>query len=108
MRGLTRRGEGMGNFFQDFIKAIIRIFLPLAFVLTLVLVGLKVPQTLQPTADLTTLSGTQQQISMGPIASLESIKHLGTNGGGYAGANSAHPFENQVLGRTCWKFWQCG
>ncbi|AUO05319.1 potassium ABC transporter ATPase [Paenibacillus jamilae] len=94
MRGLTRRGEGLGNFFQDFIKANIRIFLPLAFILTLVLVGLKVPQTLQPTADITTLSGTQQQIAMGPIASLESIKHLGTNGGGFAGANSAHPFEN--------------
>ncbi|MWV44417.1 potassium-transporting ATPase subunit A [Paenibacillus sp. HJL G12] len=93
MRGITRRG-GMGNFFEDFVKAHIRIFLPLALIVTLVLVGLKVPQTLDPTVTVNTLGGTVQHISMGPVASLESIKHLGTNGGGFFGANSSHPFEN--------------
>lgn len=94
MRGITRRGEGLGNFFEDFIKAHIRLFIPLAVIVTLVLVGLKVPQTLQPMVTVNTLSGVQQQIPMGPVASLESIKHLGTNGGGFFGVNSAHPFEN--------------
>ncbi|OAB45393.1 potassium-transporting ATPase subunit KdpA [Paenibacillus glacialis] len=94
IRGITRRGEGLGNFFQDFTKAIIRIFLPLALIVTIVLVGLKVPQTFDPTATVTTLEGVEQQITMGPIASLEAIKHLGTNGGGFFGANSSHPFEN--------------
>ncbi|WP_438347841.1 potassium-transporting ATPase subunit KdpA [Paenibacillus sp. FA6] len=94
IRGITRSGEGLGNFFQDFTKAIIRIYVPLALVVTIVLVGLKVPQTFDPTASITTLEGVAQQISMGPIASLESIKHLGTNGGGFFGVNSSHPFEN--------------
>lgn len=94
IRGVTRRGEGLGNFFIDFTKAIIRIFLPLAFIVTIVLVGLKVPQTFDPTATVSTFEGVEQQITMGPIASLESIKHIGTNGGGFFGANSAHPFEN--------------
>lgn len=94
VRGITSKGQHIGNFFEDFVKAHTRIFLPFAFVITLLLVALKVPQTLQPTITATTLEGTVQQIAMGPVASLESIKHLGTNGGGFFGANSAHPFEN--------------
>ncbi len=94
IRGITRRGEGLGNFFEDFIKAHVRLYLPIAVLVTLVLVGLQVPQTLSPTAVVHSLSGVEQQIPMGPIASLESIKHLGTNGGGFFGVNSAHPFEN--------------
>ncbi|MCB6949765.1 potassium-transporting ATPase subunit KdpA, partial [Roseburia faecis] len=58
------------------------------------LVALKVPQTLSPTVQATTLEGGTQQIAIGPVASLESIKHLGTNGGGFMGTNSSHPFEN--------------
>lgn len=52
------------------------------------------PQTLNPTAIATTLEGATQNIARGPVAALESIKHIGTNGGGFFGVNSAHPFEN--------------
>ncbi|RRJ61738.1 potassium-transporting ATPase subunit A [Paenibacillus oralis] len=94
VRGITSKGKSLGNFFEDFVKAHTRIFFPLALIVTLVLVALQVPQTLDPTLTVTTLEGANQQIAIGPVASLESIKHLGTNGGGFFGANSAHPFEN--------------
>jgi len=94
VRGITSKGAVVGNFFEDFVKSHTRVFLPLAFLITLVLVGLKVPQTLDPTLTINTLSGAVQHIAIGPVASLESIKHLGTNGGGFFGANSSHPFEN--------------
>lgn len=94
VRGITSKGKTIGNFFEDFVKAHTRIFLPLAFIVTLVLVALQVPQTLDPTIAIKTFEGAVQQIAIGPVASLESIKHLGTNGGGFFGVNSAHPFEN--------------
>ncbi|MBW7475258.1 potassium-transporting ATPase subunit KdpA [Paenibacillus oenotherae] len=94
VRGVTSKGKTIGNFFEDFVKAHTRVFLPLATIVALVLVALQVPQTLDPTLSLTTLQGATQQIAIGPVASLESIKHLGTNGGGFFGVNSAHPFEN--------------
>ncbi|QTH45336.1 potassium-transporting ATPase subunit A [Cohnella sp. LGH] len=94
VRGITSKGNTLGNFFEDFVKAHTRIFFPLAIIVTLALVALQVPQTLDPTLSLTTLEGSVQQIAIGPVASLESIKHLGTNGGGFFGANSSHPFEN--------------
>lgn len=93
VRGITGKNS-LGNFFEDFTKAIIRVFLPLALLVTMALVALHVPQTLKPTLEVTTLEGAAQQIAIGPVASLESIKHLGTNGGGFFGANSSHPFEN--------------
>lgn len=93
VRGITGRSS-VGNFFEDFIKAHIRVFIPLALLVTMLLVALHVPQTLKPTLEVTTLEGQIQRIAAGPVASLESIKHLGTNGGGFFGANSAHPFEN--------------
>ncbi|WP_419874856.1 potassium-transporting ATPase subunit KdpA [Candidatus Pristimantibacillus sp. PTI5] len=94
VRGITSKGKTIGNFFEDFVKAHTRIFLPISFIITLVLVALQVPQTLDPTLTVKTLEGAMQQIAIGPVASLESIKHLGTNGGGFFGVNSAHPFEN--------------
>lgn len=94
VRGITSKGKTIGNFFEDFVKAHTRIFLPISFIITLVLVVLQVPQTLDPTLTVKTLEGAMQQIAIGPVASLESIKHLGTNGGGFFGVNSAHPFEN--------------
>lgn len=94
VRGVTSKGKSLGNFFEDFVKAHTRIFFPLALIVTLVLVALQVPQTLGSTLSVTTLQGATQKIAIGPVASLESIKHLGTNGGGFFGANSAHPFEN--------------
>ncbi|AWB43293.1 potassium-transporting ATPase subunit KdpA [Paenibacillus sp. CAA11] len=93
VRGITGRAS-VGNFFQDFVKAHTRVFIPLALIVCLALVALHVPQTLKPAADVVTLEGSRQEIAMGPVASLEAIKHLGTNGGGFFGANSAHPFEN--------------
>ncbi|THF83998.1 potassium-transporting ATPase subunit KdpA [Deinococcus sp. KSM4-11] len=95
MRGLAgRSGASLGNFWVDVTRIIYRVFLPLSVVLALALVWQGVPQTLDPTASVTTLQGGTQQIALGPVASLESIKHLGTNGGGFFGVNSAHPFEN--------------
>ncbi|WP_035294744.1 potassium-transporting ATPase subunit KdpA [Brevibacillus thermoruber] len=93
MRGLTGQ-RSIGNFYVDLIRAHTRILIPLAVIVTLLLVGQGVPQTMEPTATATTLEGAPQQIARGPVASLESIKHLGTNGGGFFGVNSAHPYEN--------------
>lgn len=94
IRGITSKGHQIGNFFEDFVRAHTRVFFPLALVVTLLLVALHVPQTLKPTQTVTGLEGQEQQIAIGPVASLVSIKHLGTNGGGFMGVNSAHPFEN--------------
>ncbi|SDW46075.1 K+-transporting ATPase ATPase A chain [Marininema mesophilum] len=94
IRGITRKGKTIGNFFQDFVRGHIRLMLPLAILLTLMLVAAGVPQTLDANTTVQTLEGAKQVIARGPVASLESIKHLGTNGGGFFGANSAHPFEN--------------
>lgn len=94
IRGITSKGTTLGNFFVDFVKAHTRLLIPIAIIITLVLVAFKVPQTLDPTIQATTLEGETQQIATGPVASLVSIKHLGTNGGGFFGANSSHPFEN--------------
>lgn len=68
--------------------------MPLALMVSIVLVTQGVPQTLSGTRTVTTIEGKMQDIALGPVASLESIKHLGTNGGGFFGANSSHPFEN--------------
>lgn len=93
LRGLTGQ-KSIGNFYVDLVRSLTRIFIPLSIVVGLILVGQGVPQTMEPTVTATTLEGTEQQIARGPIAALESIKHLGTNGGGFNGVNSAHPFEN--------------
>lgn len=92
MRGIA--GKALGNYFVDLIRVITRLLLPLSIVVTLLLVWQGVPQTLSPNTTVTTLEGKLQDIPLGPVASLESIKHIGTNGGGFFGANSAHPFEN--------------
>jgi potassium-transporting ATPase potassium-binding subunit len=94
IRALSSKGKVIGNFYQDYVRANVRVLLPLAAVVTLLLVALGVPQTLASSTTITTLEGKVQTIAMGPVASLESIKHLGTNGGGFFGTNSAHPFEN--------------
>lgn len=92
--GGDQQGHDRRQLFEDFVKAHTRVFIPAAFIIAMVLVALQVPQTLKPTLSVTTLEGSEQQIAVGPVAALESIKHLGTNGGGFMGANSAHPFEN--------------
>jgi K+-transporting ATPase ATPase A chain len=94
IRGLVARQNNLGNFYVDLVRCITRVFLPLSFIVALFLVFQGVPQTLHGSVDATTVDGVKQTITRGPVASLESIKHLGTNGGGYFGTNSAHPFEN--------------
>jgi potassium-transporting ATPase potassium-binding subunit len=95
MRGLSRRNTNdIGNFWVDLTRSIYRVLLPICFVIALVYVWQGMPQTLDSATTVTTLEGPQQQLVMGPVASLESIKHIGTNGGGFFGVGSAHPFEN--------------
>ncbi|MEK0317214.1 potassium-transporting ATPase subunit KdpA [Cohnella sp. 56] len=94
IRGLAGGSDSLGNFYVDLVRSVTRIFLPLALLVALILVGQGVPQTLAAAAHATTLEGAQQTIARGLVASLESIKHLGTNGGGWMGVNAAHPFEN--------------
>jgi len=124
IRGLARHGsKGLGNAWQDLIRTTLWILLPLSFVLALILVSQGVPQNFSAPASVQTVQATHyqvpvtdaagnpmkdahdaplmkdmiastQDIAMGPVASQESIKELGTNGGGFFNANSAHPFEN--------------
>ncbi len=98
-RGFTRRPgpEGqktLGNFWVDLIRAILYVLLPLCIVYALFLVSQGVLQNFAPYRELMTLEGAKQTLAMGPVASQEAIKMLGTNGGGFFNANSAHPFEN--------------
>jgi potassium-transporting ATPase potassium-binding subunit len=93
IRGITGR-KSVGNFFVDLVRIITRILMPLAIVVSLLLMLQGVPQSLSPNRTITTIEGKMQDIPLGPVASLEAIKQLGTNGGGFFGANSAHPFEN--------------
>jgi potassium-transporting ATPase potassium-binding subunit len=95
MRGLSRKANPhLGNFYVDFTRALLRLLLPVALIITIALVFLGVPQTLKGPARVQTIEGQQQEIARGPVASLESIKHIGNNGGGFFNANSGHPFEN--------------
>ena len=95
VRGLARSSsQDVGNYWVDYVRIFWRVLLPLSFVMALVYVWQGIPQTLHTEALATTLEGARQQLLMGPVASLESIKHLGTNGGGFFSMNAAHPFEN--------------
>jgi K+-transporting ATPase ATPase A chain len=87
-------GAGLGNFWVDLIRATVYLLLPLSFVLALVFVWQGAIQNLSPYRELTTVEGAKQILALGPVASQEAIKMLGTNGGGFFNANSAHPFEN--------------
>lgn len=95
IRGFSRRSASqIGNFWVDLTRSILYILLPISVVLALVFVAQGVPQNFAAYVDATGVGGFTQQIAMGPIASQEAIKMLGTNGGGFFNANSAHPFEN--------------
>jgi len=94
IRSFIRKNFGLGNFYVDFVRVIITLLLPIAFISSLLLMVMGVPQTLTSSVTVNTLERNNQSIPMGPVASLESIKELGQNGGGFFGANSAHPFEN--------------
>jgi K+-transporting ATPase ATPase A chain len=98
-RGFTRRAgptgsNTLGNFWVDLNRSILYLLLPVSFIFALVLVSQGVIQNLKPYLDVTTLEGAKQTLALGPVASQEAIKQLGTNGGGFFNANAAHPFEN--------------
>ncbi|HEY5061302.1 MAG TPA: potassium-transporting ATPase subunit KdpA, partial [Gemmatimonadaceae bacterium] len=95
VRGLARRTAGtLGNFYVDLVRGTLYVLLPLSFVVAFVLIQQGVIQNFKPYLTVTTLEGAKQTLAMGPVASQESIKQLGTNGGGFFNANAAHPFEN--------------
>jgi K+-transporting ATPase ATPase A chain len=94
-RGIARRSPaGLGNFWVDLVRGTLYILLPGSIVLALLMVQQGVIQNFAPYLELTTLEGAKQTLAMGPVASQEAIKQLGTNGGGFFNANAAHPFEN--------------
>ena len=95
VRGFTRAGAAtIGNFWADLVRCTLYLLLPLSLLLALFFVGQGVPQNLDPYVTAATLEGGQQTIAQGPVASQLAIKLLGTNGGGFFNANSAHPYEN--------------
>jgi len=95
IRGFVRReANGVGNFWVDLTRATLYVLLPISVVIALFYVWQGVPQNLAAYVDATTLEGAKQTIAQGPVASQEAIKILGTNGGGFLNANSAHPYEN--------------
>src|SRR6266540_5932095 len=100
-RGLTYRlqpgdAKTLGNFWVDLIRATVYVLLPICIPVALVLVSQGVIQNFAPYMDLMTLESAKQTLAMGPVASQEVIKELGTNGGGFFNANRAHPFENST------------
>ncbi len=94
-RGITRKSIGtIGNFWTDLTRSVVYVLLPLSFLLAIALAGQGVVQTFSPAASATTVEGAAQTVPLGPVASQEAIKQLGTNGGGYFNSNSSHPLEN--------------
>jgi potassium-transporting ATPase potassium-binding subunit len=94
-RGIARRSGGrIGNFWTDLVRGTLYVFLPASVVLALLFVQQGAIQNFHPYVTATTLEGAKQVLAMGPVASQEAIKQLGTNGGGFFNANAAHPFEN--------------
>lgn len=94
-RGLSRKNmDTVGNFWVDMVRSVLYVLLPLSIVFTMILVSEGVVQTLSPSVQISTLEGSLQTIPLGPAASQIAIKQLGSNGGGFFGVNSAHPFEN--------------
>ena len=100
IRSFIRKNYGLGNFYMDFIRVVLTLLLPVSFVSALILMIMGVPQTLDSSITINPLESTinnttpEQQMTIGPVASLESIKLLGSNGGGFFVSNSGHPFEN--------------
>jgi len=106
VRGIARRGGDakgrLGNFWVDLVRGTLYVLLPMSLVFALFLVQQGALQNLKPYLTVTTLEGAKQVIAMGPVASQEAIKQIGTNGGGFFNANSAHPFENPTPWTNFW------
>ncbi len=95
LRGLKEKsGDTLGNFYNYFVKSLTRILLPLCIAVAVILALRGVPMTFEGKFSITTLEGIEQTISQGPVAAFMAIKHIGTNGGGFFGANASHPLEN--------------
>ena len=106
IRGFARRSsQALGNFWVDLTRATLYVLLPLAVIVALALVWQGVPQNLGLYTGAVTLEGVKQLIAQGPVASQEAIKMLGTNGGGFFNANSAHPFENPTALTNFLEMW---
>jgi K+-transporting ATPase ATPase A chain len=104
VRGIAGRSRRIGNFWADFTRSLVRVFIPLSFIGAFVLVSQGVVQNFTGFRTASTLAGGTQQIPGGPVASMEVIKLLGTNGGSMYGAGGAHPFENppaSPISSTC-------
>ena len=98
VRGLAGKSkDNVGNFYADLVKVTTRVLIPLSIIDGMLLIWQGVPQNFDPNVTVTTIEGTQQDIAMGPVAALEIIKHIGTNGGGFLGANSSTPIENPTI-----------
>lgn len=98
VRGLAGKSkDNVGNFYADLVKVTTRVLIPLSIIGGMLLIWQGVPQNFDPNVTVTTIEGTQHDISMGPVAALEIIKHIGTNGGGFLGANSSTPIENPTI-----------
>ncbi|EQB64627.1 MAG: hypothetical protein AMDU3_IPLC00004G0205 [Thermoplasmatales archaeon I-plasma] len=95
IRGFAGKARTIGNFYYDYVRSLTRVLLPLAFIATIILIFMGVPQALSGYPTVSTLQkGATEILYKGPVASLVSIMQLGTNGGGYFGANSAYPLQN--------------
>ncbi len=106
IRGLAgRTSDQVGNFYSDLVRIITRVLLPFSILTGLLLVWQGVPQNFSGNIVVDTVEGTRQIIATGPVAALESIKHLGTNGGGFLGANSSTPIENPTILTNLIELW---
>jgi len=94
IRGFKTGSKDLGNFYVDFVKSLTRVLFPLCLIASLILVWVGIPQTINGYTVIKTVEGATQTILVGPVASLVSIMQIGTNGGGYYGANSAYPLQN--------------
>jgi K+-transporting ATPase ATPase A chain len=104
VRGIARHSAGkIGNFWVDLVRGMLYVLIPLALIVALIFVRQGAIQNFSRYIDVTTLEGAHQLIAMGPVASQEAIKQLGTNGGGFFNANAAHPFENPTPWSNLWQ-----
>jgi potassium-transporting ATPase potassium-binding subunit len=107
VRGFARSGaETVGNFYVDATRAVLYVLLPLAILTGIAQIAMGSPQTLEPSATVRTVEGVEQKLALGPVASQLAIKQLGTNGGGFFNANSAHPYENPTPLSNALTIWQ--
>jgi len=103
VRGIARKSAGrLGNFWVDLVRGTLYVLLPLSLIVALIMVQQGVIQNFKPYLEITTLEGAKQTIAMGPVASQEAIKQIGTNGGGFFNGNAAHPFENPTPWSNFW------